>query len=73
MMYLKFCGTSDKNPLREIVHETESYSVAPDDKGIRVYYRPGMWERLSETEWLNCFVIGESGKTIDKLTSPHIS
>lgn len=70
MIYLKFCG-QQSGPLRERVHCTTNYSVAIDDKGLRVYYQPGMWERLSPTEWLGCFVMSESGKTIDKLEAPH--
>lgn len=67
MIYLKFCGTQNDQPITERVYVTDSYSVAPDDKGLRVYYKPGMWERLSPFDWLNCFVMSESGKTIDKI------
>lgn len=67
MMYLKFCGTKNDQPLREIVYAVKSYSVAEDDGGLRVYYEPGMWERVSENDWLNCFVMSESGKTIDRI------
>lgn len=69
MIYLKFKGTTNEGPLTEIVHCTKSYSVATDDVGVRVYYEPGMWERLSPNEWLNCFVMSESGKTIDTITA----
>lgn len=66
MIYLKFCGTKREGPIREIVHCTKSFSVAPDEVGLRVYYEPGMWERISENDWLNCFVMSETGKTIDR-------
>lgn len=65
MIYLKFEGKQAPATEREFVVCTKSYRVSNDDKGTRVYYEPGVWARVGPQDWLNCFVIGESGKTID--------
>jgi hypothetical protein len=70
MIYLKFSGSKQDGPINQRVICTNDYCVAPDDNGLRVYYQAGMWERLSEHDWLNCFVMSESGKTIDRLEAP---
>lgn len=68
MIYLKFCGTqSNAAPIDQRVICTRSYSVARDDIGIRVFDEQGQWERVSKRDWLNCFVMSETGKTIDKI------
>lgn len=66
MIYLKFAGMKTEGPIRERVICTKDFSVAPDDVGLRIYHKPGEWERVSETDWLNCFVMSETGKTIDR-------
>lgn len=70
MIYLKFTGTKEHGPICQRVICCHDYSVAPDEVGLRVYHAQGEWERLSETDWLNCFVMSESGKTIDKIEAP---
>lgn len=68
MIYLKFCGTqSSEVPIDQRVICTRSYSAARDDIGVRVFDDQGNWERVSERDWLNCFVMSETGKTIDKI------
>jgi len=64
MIYLKFM-----RPGEETVQCSARYSVVRDDVGVRVYYAPGMYERLSCDEWRNCFVMSETGKTIDKINA----
>lgn len=70
MIYLKFCGTRGEQPIDEMVIATKRYSTSSDDVGIRVYHEPGQWERVSADAWLNCFVMSETGKTIDKIEAP---
>ncbi len=66
MIYLKFMvKKADATETRVIC--TDSYYCSADDKGLRVYYQDGMWERISDDDWLNCFVMSETGKTIDKI------
>lgn len=67
MMYLKFCNTRERQPLQERVISTTEYSVAHDEVGVRVYHRPGHYERVASDAWLNLFVMNEAGKTIDKI------
>lgn len=67
MMYLKFCGTRGEQPIDEMVIATKRYSTSRADGAIRVYHEPGRWEMVAEDAWLNCFVMSETGKTIDKI------
>lgn len=70
MIYLKFCGTRNPGPIDEMVICTKAYSTARADGAIRVYHEPGQWEMVSASDWLNCFVMSETGKTIDKIEAP---
>lgn len=67
MIYLKFCGTKGEHPISELVVCTNSYSTARKGGSTRVYHHPGQFELVSEKGWLNCFVMSETGKTIDKI------
>ncbi len=69
MIYLKFCIHSGDTRIDQKVICTSSYSLSRDDVGIRVYNDKGDWERVSSIDWLNCFVMSETGKTIDKIES----
>lgn len=69
MMYLKFMvKASDDSESRVIA--TKDFSTVRDDKGLRIYYEDGMWERVSNEDWLNCFVMSDTGKTIDVFHAP---
>lgn len=70
MMYLKFIGKNQEGPLRERVIATREYDVVYNDDDFQIYYKPGQWERVGPNDWLNCFVMSESGKTIDKIEPP---
>lgn len=67
MMYLKFAIHGGEVDIDQKVVATRSYKLTRDAVGVRVYDDSGLWERVSEKDWLNCFVMGESGKTIDKI------
>ncbi|MGM0858629.1 MAG: hypothetical protein ACQEW0_16340 [Pseudomonadota bacterium] len=67
MIYLKFCTTRNEQPIDAMVVCTESYSTAKADGATRVYHHPGQFEVVAEDAWLNCFVMSETGKTIDKI------
>jgi len=74
MIYLKFEGKKpNTGPIsaRSKVICTKDYTVADDEGGTRIYYEPGQWERVSEDDWLNCFVMSETGKTIDVIHPPE--
>lgn len=68
-MYLKFMVHEGCEETLSLTHESKSYCVARDDKGLRVYYdrEKGLYESVNKDSWLNCFVMNESGKTIDKI------
>lgn len=67
MIYLKFCGTQNPSPIDEMLICTKRYSTARIKDGIRVYHEPGQFELVAPDGWLNCFVMSETGKTIDKI------
>ncbi|WP_280568233.1 hypothetical protein [Chromohalobacter sp. 296-RDG] len=67
MMYLKFVGHDGDVTIDQRCISTRSYSLARDNAGIRVYDDHGMWERVSPIDWRNCFVMNETGNTIDKI------
>ena len=71
MIYLKFVTHAGDVPAFQRVVATQSYVLARDDDGVRVYDDKGNWERVSPIDWLNCFVMSETGKTIDKIEAPH--
>lgn len=73
-MYLKFVINNDHKSTATLMHESKSYCVAKDDKGFRVYYDrdKGLYESVNNDAWLNCFVMNESGKTIDKIDASMI-
>lgn len=70
MIYLKFMIQKSDDSLIKMVC-TDSYNVVRDDKGLRVYHQDGMWERVGKDDWLNCFVMSETGQTIDKVSIGH--
>jgi len=70
MIYLKFCGTRGDQPINEMVIATKRYSASRSDGAIRVYHEPGQFEMVGSDGWLNCFVMSETGKTIDKIEAP---
>lgn len=72
-MYLKFMVHNGREETLSTTHESKSYCVAKDDKGFRVYYdrEKGLYESVNKDSWLNCFVMNESGKTIDKIEADY--
>ena len=72
-MYLKFSIHNEQEETLWLTHETKSYCVCKDDDGYRIYYdrSKGLYEMVSNSSWLNCFVMNESGKTIDKIEANH--
>lgn len=69
MIYLKFTGVASDNPaITDMVICTKRYAVSRDVDGIRIHHdnKAGAYETVSPTCWLNCFVMSEQGKTIDK-------
>jgi len=71
MIYLKFINHTDRDHNQQSVYCCKSYQVAGDKTRTDVYYEPGMHETLSRDKgWLNCFVMSETGKTIDVIHAP---
>lgn len=71
-MYLKFEINDQQKEIMSLTHECKSYCVTSDNKGFRVYYdiEKSLYEKVNKDAWLNCFVMNESGKTIDKISLP---
>lgn len=72
-MYLKFMVHNGREETLSTTYESKSYCVAKDDKGFRVYYdrEKGLYESVNKDSWLSCFVMNESGKTIDKIEADY--
>lgn len=65
MMYLKFVGKTNDDHLSRVI-STSKYDVTKYGSSIRVYdCATGVYETVSKNDWLQCFVVGSEGSTID--------
>lgn len=71
MIYLEFSGTRSEQPIFERVICCTDYAVTRgEDDGLVVHHHPGEYDVVSRDCFLNCYVMSETGKTIDKLEAP---
>lgn len=72
-MYLKFVNHDGNKDCLWLMHETKSYCVSSEGDNFRVYYdrEKSLYEIVSKSAWLSCFVMNESGKTVDVIHAKH--